>query len=128
MTSEDEEEKDFLLSQARLALLKKKYIDQEVQEQSVQDRLSLIENWVDELLHFYSEYFQDRDFYFHADYQLLEAILDSTLTNPFYQGRPPLETFLGNIKACFLGRELPSPTPELVASFNENFKNEPNFS
>lgn len=123
MTLEDEEEKDFLLSQARLALLKKNCLEQEVQ-----DRLFLIENWVDELLHFYSEYFQDRDFYFHTDYQLLEAILDSTLTNPFYKGQPSLETFLKNIKACFLGRELPYPTPELVASFNENFKNEPNFS
>lgn len=90
-------------------------------------RQHLIENWVDELLHHYSEHFQDRSLYFSADYLLMEAILDSALSHSFYKGQPPLETFLKNIKGCFPNKELPEVTQELTDKFNKNFKNEPNF-
>ena len=90
-------------------------------------RQHAIENWVDELLHYYSEHFQDRYLYFSTDYVLMEVILDSALSNSFYYGRSPLETFLKNISGCFHGKELPEITQELTDKFNKNFKNEPNF-
>ena len=94
------------------------------------ERNDRIESWVDDVLMYYSEQLADRDIYFYSDYQLMEDILDSALSNPFYMGKNPLEVFLEHaLPEKVLAAGNPPPlSQELINSFNEKFKNEPNFN
>ena len=93
------------------------------------ERSDRIESWVDDVLMYYSEQLTDRDIYFYSDYQLMEVILDSALSNAFYKGKNPLEVFLEHAlpERVLAAGTLPF-SQELIDSFNEKFKNEPNFS
>ena len=93
------------------------------------ERNTKIESWVDDVLMYYSEQLADRDIYFYSDYQLMEDILDSALSNPFYMGKNPLEVFLEHaLPEKVLVGNPPPLSQELIDSFNEKFKNEPNFN
>jgi hypothetical protein len=93
------------------------------------ERNDRIESWVDDVLMYYSEQLADRDIYFYSKFQLMEGILDSALSHAVYKGKNPLKVFLEHAlpERVLAAGTLPL-SQELIDSFNEKFKNEPNFS